>query len=74
MILTLSSDDEEEHSKKSNSTEQLAQKLAESSVTLSAIRKEPSISDIQQNNTPEMSGEEVKGKNLLFVTCHVIHC
>lgn len=62
VILTLSSDDEEEHTKKTPSTEQLAQKLAESAVTLSAIRKEPSFSDIQQNNISETSVEEVKGK------------
>lgn len=62
VILTLSSDDEEEHKKKAPPTEQLVQKLAESSVTLSAIRKEPSFNDIQQNNAPDTSAEEVKGR------------
>lgn len=61
VILTLSSDDEDEHIKKSPSAEQLTQKLAETAVTLSAIRKEPTISDIQQNNTPDTSMEDVKG-------------
>lgn len=66
VILTLSSDDEEEHAKKAPAAEQLVQKLAESSVTLSATKKEPSISDIQQNNTPEITGEETKGNNFFF--------
>lgn len=61
VILTLSSDDEEEHNKKAPATEQVVQKSAESSVTISAIRKEPSLSDIQQNVTPDTSGEEMKG-------------
>lgn len=69
MILTLSSDDEEEHTKKTPAAEQLVQKLAESSVTLSAIKKEPSISDIQQNNTPEISGEEAKGNDCVCFFC-----
>lgn len=66
VILTLSSDDEdEEHTKKTPPAEQLVQKLTESpSVTLSAIRKEPSINDIQQNNGPDTSTAEVKGKIL----------
>lgn len=64
VILTLSSDDEdEENTKKTPSTEQLVQKVTESpTVTLSAIRKEPSINDIQQNNGPDTSAPEVKGK------------
>lgn len=73
VILTLSSDDEEEQGKKASATEQLIQKLAESSVTLSAIRKEPSISDIQQDN----KGEEVKSREnipdiIMEVECRTI--
>lgn len=66
MILTLSSDDEEELTKKTQSLEQFAQKLVESQspVTLSAIRKEPSFSDIQQNNILETPMEEAKGKQV----------
>lgn len=70
VILTLSSDEEEGHTK-AQCTERLAQKLAESSVTLSAIRKEPSLSDLQQNNVLETSAEDGKGKfqNSNFCAC-----
>ncbi|KAF2897296.1 hypothetical protein ILUMI_08881 [Ignelater luminosus] len=64
VVLTLSSDDEQEESEsnsKLSETDQLIRRLNNSAVTLSAIKKEPSMSDIQQNSVDMDSGTAVKG-------------
>ncbi|KAK5646103.1 hypothetical protein RI129_004567 [Pyrocoelia pectoralis] len=62
VVLTLSSDDEESQSTSLSETEEILRKLNNSSVTLSAIKKEPSTNDIKHNTCDsESSSYGVKG-------------
>ncbi|XP_031345949.1 uncharacterized protein LOC116172807 isoform X2 [Photinus pyralis] len=63
VVLTLSSDDEESQSTSVSETDEIIRKLNNSSVTLSAIKKEPSTNDIKQNTSENEPSYAVKDDN-----------